>query len=58
MRPINVRKLRERLGLSREEMAGKLNVTPRAVRSWEEGARNPHGSALTLLSQLADEVSA
>lgn len=54
MKKINVRKLRERLGLSRIELADKVGLTERAVRAWEAGVRTPIGPARKILEQLAD----
>jgi DNA-binding transcriptional regulator YiaG len=47
-------KLRAALALSQPVFAGALNVSPDAVRSWEQGKRVPDGAAARLL-QVAEE---
>jgi transcriptional regulator with XRE-family HTH domain len=49
--------LRTRLGLSREDLAAKLGVTPSAVGKWERGVTFPSGRRLKVLYDL-DEVHA
>ena len=51
--PVNVRKIRDHLNLSRQELADKVGCTERTVRAWEEKTRNPLGAARTVLKQLA-----
>ena len=40
---IDVRKLREELGVSQEEFAGRYNLAVATVRNWEQGLRQPDG---------------
>jgi putative transcriptional regulator len=40
---------RESLGVSQRLFAGILNVAEQTVHAWEQGGRNPTGSALRLL---------
>ncbi|MBW6456961.1 MAG: helix-turn-helix domain-containing protein [Trueperaceae bacterium] len=40
---------RARVGLSLEEFAALLGVSPRTVRDWELGRRTPRGAARTLI---------
>jgi putative transcriptional regulator len=42
--------LREQLNHSQAVFARYLNVSVKAVQSWESGTRNPSGAALKLLS--------
>jgi putative transcriptional regulator len=57
MTPNEIRALRERLGLSRADFAGRLGVTERAVHFWEAGRRTPGGATLILLANLAKASS-
>lgn len=50
--PAAIRALREEFGLSVEQAAAKLNITPRQWYHWEVGTRNPGGPALLLLDLL------
>ena len=44
-----VRQIREALNASQTLFASYLNVSPNAVRSWEQGTRRPRQAALKLL---------
>jgi putative transcriptional regulator len=50
MRPAQIRRVRNRLRLSQPEFAEFLCTSIGTVRSWEQGSRNPHSSALRLLA--------
>ena len=41
MKPIEIKRLRERLQLSQQEFAKRLNVTRRTVLRWEAGDSEP-----------------
>lgn len=45
--------IRVKVGLSQERFAELLGVSPRTLQDWEQGRRNPSGSAQTLL-KIAD----
>ena len=47
--PKEVRRIRESLRASQTLFAIYLNVSPNAVRSWEQGTRRPRQAALKLL---------
>jgi len=47
-----IRALRERLQLSRAQLASQLNISISTVRRWEQGEHVPNGSPLKLLEQL------
>lgn len=49
MRPAQIRRIRTRLQLSQPEFADFLCTSVGTVRSWEQGIRTPHRSALRLL---------
>lgn len=42
----NIRRLRERMGLSQAELGAVAGVTDKAVSSWETGTKKPRMSAL------------
>lgn len=53
VKPMNgeeIRKLREREGVSQPVFAWHLNVSKNLVSDWERGVRNPGGAALKLLN--------
>jgi putative transcriptional regulator len=52
LRAADLVRLRRRLNVSQEELAHLLNVTPKTVQSWEQGARRPSRVALQLLQIL------
>jgi putative transcriptional regulator len=47
--PKEIRHIRETLNASQSLFAIYLNVSPNAVRSWEQGTRRPRQAALKLL---------
>lgn len=49
-----VKKIRDRLGLTQEQLAQKLGVTQTAVSYWEDGKRKPRGPVVILLQSLRD----
>jgi DNA-binding transcriptional regulator YiaG len=53
-----VRALRERLGLTQQELAEELNVRQQTVSEWETGMYRPRGASEKLLSIVADRASA
>ena len=50
LRPVNVRELRCRLGMTQERFAAALGVGLGTLRHWERGDRQPRGPALALLN--------
>ena len=50
---MNVKELRQRLGLSQDKLAALLGVAPYTVRRWESGKSQPSPLALKQLNQLA-----
>jgi DNA-binding transcriptional regulator YiaG len=52
-RPVDVKALRARLGISQEDFAGRYGLDVATVRNWEQGRTKPDGPAATLL-QLID----
>ena len=50
---INVRAIRDRLGLSRPAFAQRFGLAVAAVRDWEQGLRRPDPAARVLLMVIA-----
>ncbi len=48
--PAEIRRIRASLNASQTVFAVYLNVSPNAVRSWEQGTRPPQHAALKLLA--------
>jgi transcriptional regulator with XRE-family HTH domain len=46
-----IKKYRELAGMTVEELALKVDVTPQAVRDWEAGRRNPRKLYLRIVRQ-------
>jgi putative transcriptional regulator len=55
---VDVRGIRERLKLSQSDFAARFGFTAAAVRQWEQGRRQPHGSARVLLTIIDREPNA
>jgi len=55
---INVKKIRQRLGLSQEAFAQTYGFPLSAVRDWEQGRRRPERSARILLKIVEKEPEA
>jgi DNA-binding transcriptional regulator YiaG len=55
---VDVRAIRERLGLSQARFAARFGFSAAAVRQWEQGRRKPHGPARVLLTIIAREPGA
>lgn len=51
---VNVKILRERLGMNKKDFAEKCGVSVRTIEMWEKGDSTPSGSALILLQMLDD----
>ena len=50
---IDVRSLRQKLGLSQPQFAARFGFTPSTVRNWEQGRTQPDGPARVLLAVIA-----
>lgn len=50
MAPREIKKIRATLHASQPRFASLLNVSAKAVQSWEQGARRPRAAALKLLA--------
>ena len=45
---------RRRLGMSQEELANRLSISPAALGAYEQGRRCPSGAMLVAMSQALD----
>lgn len=50
MSPRDIARIRERLNCSQAVFAMMLNISPKTVQAWEQGARKPGDAALKLLT--------
>jgi DNA-binding transcriptional regulator YiaG len=50
LKPTDIRGIRRSLHASQLRFAAFLNVSPKAVQSWEQGLRKPQSAALRLLT--------
>ncbi|MEN2751966.1 NadS family protein [Psychrobacter sp. FBL11] len=48
----DIKLIRNKTGLSQQQFADKLNISPRTLQNWEQGTRNPTGAAVTLMRLL------
>lgn len=56
--PVNVRKVRRRLGMSQGQFAAQFGISPATLRNWEQGRRQPEGPARVLLNIIEREPDA
>lgn len=56
--PIEVKKIRSKLGMSQNEFASAFGISVSTLRHWERGDRAPHGPALVLLNVVSKEPKA
>jgi len=52
---IDVKKLRERIGMSQPRFAASFGISLGTLRHWERGDRYPQGPALVLLNLLSKD---
>lgn len=48
--PVDVKKVREKTGLTQNQFAATFGISLGTLRHWERGDRKPHGPALVLLN--------
>ena len=53
--PLDVKKVREQVGMSQNEFASAFGISVSTLRHWERGDRTPQGPALVLLNVVAKE---
>ena len=56
--PVDVRKLRRKLGMTQERFAATFGIGLGTLRHWERGDRKPRGPALTLLNVVEKKPEA
>lgn len=56
--PLDVKKVRAKVGMSQNEFASAFGISVSTLRHWERGDRSPHGPALVLLNVVAKEPQA
>lgn len=56
--PVHVQAIRRRLGMTQPEFAQLIGVSVATLRNWEQGRRQPHGSARALLRVVAKNPAA
>jgi DNA-binding transcriptional regulator YiaG len=52
------RRIRERAGASRSDIASAIDATPGAVAHWENGIRRPRSRVAARYGELLDELGA
>jgi len=53
--PIDVKAVRQKIGMSQSEFASAFGISLGTLRHWERGDRKPRGPALVLLNVIAKE---
>lgn len=56
--PVDVKKIRAKIGMSQNEFASSFGISVSTLRHWERGDRSPQGPALVLLNVVAKEPQA
>ena len=56
--PINVRDVRQKVGLSQSKFAERFGFTAATIRNWEQGRTRPDGPARVLLTVIAHHPEA
>jgi DNA-binding transcriptional regulator YiaG len=51
---LDVRRVREKTGLSQTQFANMICVSVRTLQNWEQGRRSPNGPAAALLRVVSD----
>lgn len=53
-KPVNIKKIRNDLHVSQPVFARMIGVSPKTLRNWEQGRRQPTGPARALLKVVQD----
>jgi len=56
MRPQEIRKLRQSLQLTQQQLADKIGARQHTVARWETGMNEPKGAYAMLLNQLREKM--
>ncbi|MCL2478466.1 MAG: helix-turn-helix domain-containing protein, partial [Treponema sp.] len=51
----DIKRIRQRTGLSQVMFAGSLGVSPKTVEAWENGRNKPEGASRRLLEIVRDD---
>ena len=51
-RPVDVKALRAKVGMTQEEFAARFGFSTATLRHWERGDRAPNGASLVLLNVI------
>ena len=57
-RAVDVKELRQRVGMTQEQFAARFGFSVATLRHWERGDRAPAGPALVLLNVIAADPKA
>lgn len=55
---VNVKEVRQRVGMTQEQFAARFGFSVATLRHWERGDRAPAGPALVLLNVIAKDHKA
>ena len=58
LKPVDVRAIRSKLGLSQGDFAAMIGVSVATLQNWEQGRRRPEGPAQALLKVAASNPQA
>lgn len=53
--PLDVKKIREKTGLSQRDFSTLVHVSLTTLQNWEQGKRSPTGPAVTLLTIIKND---
>ena len=57
-RPVDVKAVRAKIGMTQEQFAARFGFSTSTLRHWERGDRTPQGPALVLLNVIEKNPSA
>ncbi len=55
---LDVKSIRQKIGMSQQEFAGYFGVSKRTIQEWEQGRRHPSGAARVFLLVIDREPEA
>jgi DNA-binding transcriptional regulator YiaG len=58
IKPVDVAKLRDRLGMTQQAFGWAFGFSPKSVANWEQGIRTPDKSAQAYLMAISRHASA
>jgi len=57
-KPVDIKKIRQRAGVSQSSFARMIGVNKRTLQNWEQGTRKPRGPAQALLRVFVENPKA